>query len=847
LTSTTQTDDFADIAKTHPAVVQSASADDFADIAKPHESSSGPDFTANPKGEGLYEMTGKDGNTIQVPYSKVMAASNAGYTVDQKVRERYAKDKNEETMQQRRAHPLGSEPRFAPAADQSTAPKLGEATPKANDLPTSSNPPKAHGAPLSANGALDPGDPERQAGLNIIKRVGKNLLGVADMGPQAYNALKDSLSDDPDISNAGTEALQNLLPHAQILSRVQELKEDWKKHPSLAIENLAGDAIGMFLVGKATEFAPSIVKKTIGKSVKAAGAVAKETFGARPKTATDVVEKTTKANKDAAAEYWDKTHEAVKETGEREDVASAETRGKQMTVDEKHEADLQKVREANNKKRAQHREEVKRIDTEVADAKDTLKKRQQLEQNIKTKTAETFEADEQERVAAKDEENAAWKPWREKAKAFRRPADTIVAAIKKYGVNATELHRLLHDMKENPEDAPEASRYYQDRQWATDQLKLPGHPKYSELSLGDKAGVNDWMERIGVRPPAVSINLDEGASVSLDEVHRAKSVLRRHAGEMRRSGKLIEAGELDQVANVLTDTETDWSREAGVYDELMHAKTATAKYNETFGREIPETKTKIGEAEKTTNPEFLKEQEEEEQLARVAKRNPDLAKSHEKIRAMREELKGMPKEEALTRAIEQEHPEPPSIGDLRGGKHELAQEPKHPGKVPPIEPTPEARPDIPEAVKAGAEDLTEANRKQYENTIDRLRHKGIYIASTGIGLVTSGLLHALVKLNLGDAVTDLFGGATATALSVAGLNKIADLLEKPAAKAWFSAPTEAQLRELEKLPDWQRKELAEGMRKVKVVAQKKGYKISPLITAYMAANRGGANQDEEQK
>jgi hypothetical protein len=812
-----------------------------------------PDFTSNPvnpktgKGEGLYEMTNEAGDTIKVPYSKVMDASKAGYRTSQKERDRFASDQTAYLKEHHKGRFLSEGEWRNQLLPEAIPDEPGEWSNIRSGVESATEPTSVFkGAPTGA-----PFNPVTgEVGLNFIKRVGRTVFGIADFGPSSYSALKDALSDDPKKALDGQERLVHLHPDVQIQDMVQELHRDYKKDPKIALTDAAGTGVGMWLGGKVMEGAPKAIKATLGKSVDAANKVAKDTFGIRPKVAADVVNKIVKSNKDAAKEYWDKTHEAVKETGEREEVAAAETRGKQMSADDKHEADLKEVREKNNRKRAQHREEVSQIEKDAEAAKDALKKRQQLEEKIKTKTAETFEADEQERVAAKEEENAAWKPWRDVAEKFRKPADTIVAAIKKYGVNAPELKRLLYDMKVDPEDEPETSRYYLDRQWSTDQMKMPGHPKYSDLSLVEKARVKDWMDRIGVRPPTVSIDLDEGASVSLDEVHRAKSILRRHADDLYKSGKSIEAREMGKVADVLDDTEWHWSEEAGVLDELRKAKTATANYQETFGREIPEPKTKIGEAEKTTNPDFLKEQDEEGQLSQIAKRNPDLSKAHEKIRAMREELKGMESEEKLGKVINAERPEPPAIGDLRGDKYELEPEPKHPGKVLPVEPTPKARPEIPNAVQAGEEDISEANRKQYQQTIDRLRHKGIYIASTGIGLVTSGLLHALVKMNFPAIVTDVIGGSVATALSVAGLNRIADMLESPGAREWFAKPTEAQMNELGRLPDWQRRAVADGFRKIKVVSDKKGYKVSPLIVAYMAANRGEAkipSQDEEQK
>jgi hypothetical protein len=370
------------------------------------------------------------------------------------------------------------------------------------------------------------------------------------------------------------------------------------------------------------------------------------------------------------------------------------------------------------------------------------------------------------------------------------------------------------------------------------------------------------MDRIGVRPPTVSLDLDEGATVSLDEVHRAKSILRRHAGEMRRAGKLVEAGEMDQVANVLADTETDWSREAGVYDELMRAKTATADYNETFGREISEPKTKIGEAEKTTNPDFLKEQEEEEQLARIVKRNPDLAKSHERIRAMREQLRSMESEASLQKKIDQEIPEEPSLGDLRGGKYELSPEPKPPkpleayppaAKSPPAArsedveyakpPEREAPPDRPKYKQAGEEELTEANRKKYLETVEYWRRRGILVASFAASVV----LGSIVKMKLGTALEDAFGAAITIPTTVYGLTKLAEFMEKPGVMERIIKPSPEEMRQLDRLPFEQRKQVADGFRKINMVATKKGYRVSPLIVAYIAANKGQPQAPDEEQ
>jgi len=80
-----QTDGFADIA------MPVQSADDFSDIAKPHVPVT--EFAA-PKDnkEGIYRMKSPDGTDVQVPYSKVMLASKAGYKIHPNDRTKYADD-----------------------------------------------------------------------------------------------------------------------------------------------------------------------------------------------------------------------------------------------------------------------------------------------------------------------------------------------------------------------------------------------------------------------------------------------------------------------------------------------------------------------------------------------------------------------------------------------------------------------------------------------------------------------------------------------------------------------------------------------------------------------------------
>ena len=148
----------------------------------------------------------------------------------------------------------------------------------------------------------------------------------------------------------------------------------------------------------------------------------------------------------------------------------------------------------------------------------------------------------------------------------------------------------------------------------------------------------------------------------------------------------------------------------------------------------------------------------------------------------------------------------------------------------------------PEIKQIGEEDLTEANRAQYLKTIQTLRSRGIWY---GAALPWLWVARDLLALNFGKAALNAVGAGVSSALTVAGLTKLADVLEKPAIRDWVAKPSVAEIKELEKLPPEQRKVVAEGLRKVNIVAQKKNYKVSPLIVAYIAANKGQAVVPDE--
>jgi hypothetical protein len=219
------------------------------------EEASPTDFTVKSKaqaGEGLYKMT-LDGQSFRdIPYSNVMPASQAGWRVKPDERERYARHRNYELHS-----------KHAPEADFQSM-ELPEAIPGRPGLwerfgnvvnektePTNYFP----GAPT---GLFDPATGEMA--WNAAKRVGRDLFGIADFGPQAFSALTDALSADPQKAADGESRLLSMHPGTQMENRVKELRDDWKKDPKLAAANVAGDVAGIWLTDKAMEVPGKVMR-----------------------------------------------------------------------------------------------------------------------------------------------------------------------------------------------------------------------------------------------------------------------------------------------------------------------------------------------------------------------------------------------------------------------------------------------------------------------------------------------------------------------------------------------------------------------------------------------------------
>jgi hypothetical protein len=183
-----------------------------------------------------------------------MPASRAGYRITADDRERYGRHRRAEVL---KPQPGISEQGYIKAMQlpQAVPEKPGlwqgvESRVQSATEPTS----VFHGAPT-----FQPTDPATgEMALNLIKRTGRVLFGIVDMGPQAFSALTDALSADPQKAQDGETRLLQMHPGAQVQSRVKELRDDYRRDPKLAVSNVGGDVAAMWIADRVVKAPESI-------------------------------------------------------------------------------------------------------------------------------------------------------------------------------------------------------------------------------------------------------------------------------------------------------------------------------------------------------------------------------------------------------------------------------------------------------------------------------------------------------------------------------------------------------------------------------------------------------------
>jgi len=185
-----------------------------------------PDFTSNPRGEGLYRMGSYDfdrGNVskpeIQVPYSRVREAQAAGYSLHPDEAPRYQKDSSHEGQ--------------GPTPYERVANLLTRMTAPMPDTPLRGNAGQQATAALTNVAKLP---------FNVANRAMRSVAGM----PQGIAQTAT------DLYRGNPAGLESLDPFAMGENAQKGFQEDTGNlGPMAALGNLGGDAAAMYATGKA--------------------------------------------------------------------------------------------------------------------------------------------------------------------------------------------------------------------------------------------------------------------------------------------------------------------------------------------------------------------------------------------------------------------------------------------------------------------------------------------------------------------------------------------------------------------------------------------------------------------
>lgn len=399
------------------------------------------DLTQNPHKEGLYRMKAEDGKTYGIPYSRVSEAQDKGYDFSDD-QESTRHDKDFKAAQ--------------PSLWEKVRGKVTEIT-----EPTT----EAHNKPAGTERAAAVSE---EASLNTLKRAGRVLFGAVDLTPQVWGIIKKIASDDPKVSEEGEKEIQDLHPGAQIVNRVREFKQDWKKDPNLAVANSVGDALGIYLTDKAAE----VVKATPAKVVDIAKDTLRNRAGAGARGTRQIVAETAVKNEHTALEA-----EEIRKANDKI-IADAKTKSEKAHADK-----VSEVREANKKAAENHAKKVEKIVSDNSEVHESAKAAHEKElAKVREKNEAAEKAAAERHAASEEEHDKKVKEVEEENIKAKQQHEEAVAKKEKLETRRAELRRQTLELRNRVFDRVKAlkaaGRSYFDKQYdvlekATEKFKAP--------------------------------------------------------------------------------------------------------------------------------------------------------------------------------------------------------------------------------------------------------------------------------------------------------------------------------------------------------------------------------------
>jgi hypothetical protein len=766
------------------------------------------DWIANPKSEGTYKMTTNGADFIGVPYSKVLDAWKAGYKIDDEDQMRFGKDKNEETMKQRREHPM-NESHFAPAPGAAAPPAPGTPLPKA-DFPESVSGDQGATAGFwdtARKGVSNWSQPEENAKwTNFAKRLGADLFGIADFPVAASGALIDSMSDNPNVSAPAMDQLAQMFTPEMAVQRVQEFKQEWKKNKNDAMNNAAADSLALFLAHK------------LGKAAGAAKSLAVGDEAARTAIRDQL-------------DMPQRIERTVKKFGDESEKARNDLRAARQTTAQENVETIRKHNEAKEgveeKNKATLREEKNRVDTQ---------------QKLDTASKELDEKINAAEKKANEENDAAWDVVRSKTKGVSTDISKLQTITERAADQADPATSALFKriIKGEQPDLPTLTRTSSavtyvdsagnpvDRQSMSparfDQMiesgKLKAEP-VTETVNPDDPGYGDLYESQFGEPPPVG-----GGPAQFNRLQRWYSYIsNRMYGGGRVEGGLYHAYKM--VRSAINDAMQDIAKQAKATDDLDKARDLHTKKMEAFSDKPTEPGTVANYVRKKVTPEFTKDVRLEAYLTKLGAYDPSIPKLSTHIDNLSAGLKKLPDKGPVRDRLQTPPPSPTAIGGP-GPEHPVAAASNIPSNPLPKEGGP-----VPFGEKKAVgekPDIAKINQENIDYLNDALRRYG-RVGPWVVRLLSGGFVQHLLH-----GETSSFSGGLMFGQAVVTL--VTSILRRESALEWLARPSEEDLKVIAKLPPEDAARLREAFKaiareEINQDPKKASIKIAPAAAVFL--------------
>lgn len=696
------------------------------------------DFTANHKGEGVYEMRGPNG-LVKIPYSQVDAASGKGFKLTSDAFKQYDKDK-----QYAASPPLS---RFAESeyeAISGAAKGVGQfLDPRATEEEKQRGLTKPYDVLMryperialpAVSEAEKAGDPS----LGVTERVGHGLAAVTPVvGPWAAQVGE----------KAGQQAGQGNYAGA------------------------AGTVAGNAIVAEAPKTIPKAAEIGAGavKAVAKGAMHTPESLRGMIRDTLGVTENTEKTVKD-----FGKESERVRAQHQKAEEATEKEKG---VIDEANKTEREKVNAENIKKieedrdkriaalkadknnLAAHKAEIEKITKEANSNLRRERMRQKVSGALKDASSRLTSKVDAAYKNARSQYNASWNKWRDMVKDVKADMSPVVQSIKDQESNmspqqVSEFRDILRETR------PEADDLSDDERTRNEVIKGQGfNGTYDELPPKGKATIDKIMSSLGIE----NIESTSAAEVPASRLHGWKSQLevavRNSHGVVKHAiGKV-----LDQVRALETQVS---DTVPGAKQQLLKSRAITGPYFDAFIKSPqPEAKAAaqmLGEQAR----QFTKEEAQQNRVNRIAAYDPSVGALVTHVNNLQNALKII-------------KPPPPDYLQVSGSAKPTPTPP--PESTPPTEAVekPYKEPHSKETAP-NAPDIRAENRAYIDKGLQRYGKVGSWV----LRLIAGGAAKMLSHGSLTAFGTDLLIGQTAVSLLTKALrsDSVLDWLAKPSAE-----------------------------------------------------------------